>query len=403
MLRAGLKSWARPLAVLPLLKAAGIDPTARAENLEVNQFASLSRLRRALLAGFENIEEAAETPNAQIPAKAATAGEAALGSDDNIEGKTATASANGKINLFLACGRPVAGYHGLSTIFQAVNLRETVEITLQPSGIDLQMSFSAPCGAVGYDRRRDQEALSGLDPKNNLATRAFMLVAAQCGYRGGARIRIDKQVPVAAGMAGGSADGAAALLAANQVLDAGLSREELAELGASLGADVPFGLYGGTSFGDRRGDRITPLPPAKRLHLVIAVSPKTLPTPQVFKQFDQRETAREVLPDLTDLAPLLTAVYSGDLAALRELIANDLQAPALQLLPELTATLAAAKEQGALALISGSGPSVVCLVEPAAQATKLATITAQLPQVAYALPLAFDASDMDHSRKQWLA
>ena len=166
---------------------------------------------------------------------------------------------------------------------------------------------------------------------------------------------------------------------------------------------MPFGLYGGTCFGDRHGDQITPLPPAKPLHLVVAVSPQTLPTPEVFKQFDQQEAARASLPKLADLAALLTAVYTGDFAALSELVFNDLQLPALKLLPELTATLEAAKEQGALPFISGSGPSVACLVETADQATKLATSLAQLEQVAYALPLAFSADDPDIAGKQWLA
>lgn len=403
MLRAGLKTWAQPLAAVPLLKAGGIDPTQRAENLEIKDFAALTRLRKALLAGIENLPESVATPGEQIPTETLTAAGDAPGCDGNATEKTATASANGKINLFLACGESTAGYHRLSTVFQAVSLKETVEITLQPTGIDLEVSFSAPPGAVGYHPGRDQKALADLDPLNNLATRAFLLLASRCGYQGGARIQVTKQVPVAAGMAGGSTDGAAALLAANQVLQAGLNRKELAELGASLGADVPFGLYGGTCFGDRHGDRITPLPPAKPLHLVVAVSPQTLPTPQVFKQFDQQEAARASLPKLADLAALLTAVYTGDFAALSELVFNDLQLPALKLLPELTATLEAAKEQGALPFISGSGPSVACLVETADQATKLATSLAQLEQVAYALPLAFSAGDPDIAGKQWLA
>ena len=403
MLRAGLKTWAQPLAAVPLLKAGGIDPTQRAENLEIKDFAVLARLRKALIAGFENLAESVATPGEQIPTEAVTAPDDTPNCDANAKGKTSIASANGKINLALACGKSLDGYHDLTTVFQAVNVRETVKITLRPRDIELQTFFSAPPGAVGYDSARDQEALADLDPLNNLATRAFLLVASRCGYQGGARIQVTKQVPVAAGMAGGSADGAAALLAANQVLQAGLNRKELAELGASLGADVPFGLYGGTCFGDRHGDRITPLPPAKPLHLVVAVSPQTLPTPQVFKQFDQQEAARASLPKLADLAALLTAVYTGDFAALSELVFNDLQLPALKLLPELTATLEAAKEQGALPFISGSGPSVACLVETADQATKLATSLAQLEQVAYALPLAFSAGDPDIAGKQWLA
>lgn len=403
MLRAGLKAWAQPLVAETLLRACGIDPTARAENLEVNQFVALARLRKTLLAGFESLPESAENPGEQIPPDALTTAGDAPASDGNAEDETAIASSNAKINLFLACGESVAGYHRLSTVFQAVSLKETVEITLQPAGIDLEVSFSAPPGAVGYHPGRDEEALSGLDPQDNLATRAFLLVATHCDYQGGARIQINKQVPVAAGMAGGSADGAAALLAANQVLQAGLSREELAELGASLGADVPFGLYGGTCFADRRGDRITPLPPAKPLHLVVAVSPETLPTPQVFKQFDQANAAQTVMPTLPEITPLLQALYAGDFGALAKLIRNDLQAPALTLIPQLEATIVAAEQQGAIPFISGSGPSVICLVDSAEKAEKLAAELAQLEQVAYTLPLTFSAPEIDLSRKQWWA
>ena len=403
MLRAGLKTWAQPLAVVPLLQAGRIDPTQRAENLEIKDFAALARLRKALLAGFENLPESAATPGEQIPAEAVTAAGDAPDCGANTKGKTAITSANGKINLFLACGESVAGYHRLSTVFQAVSLKETVEITLQPTGIDLEVSFSAPPGAVGYHPGRDQAALADLDPLNNLATRAFMLVATHCGYPGGARIEVTKQVPVAAGMAGGSADCAAALLAANQVLQARRSREELAELGASLGADVPFGLYGGTCFGDRHGDRITSLPPAKPLHLVVAVSPQTLPTPQVFKQFDQACAAQTPMPTLPEITTLLQALYAGNFGALAKLIRNDLQSPAITLIPQLEATLEVAEQQGAIPFISGSGPSVACLVETAEKAEKLAAELAQLEQVAYALPLAFSAGDPDIPGKQWLA
>lgn len=403
MLRAGLKAWAQPLVAEALLRACGIDPTARAENLEINQYVALARLRKALLAGFENLPESAKSPGEQISSEVLTAADDVPGCGGDAKGESAIASANAKINLFLACGESVAGYHRLSTVFQAVSLKETVEITLQPTGIDLEVSFSAPPTAVGYHPGRDQEALSGLDPQDNLATRAFLLVAADCGYQGGAQIRINKQVPVAAGMAGGSADGAAALLAANQVLQAGLDLEELAEMGASLGADVPFGLYGGTCFADRRGDRITPLPPAKPLHLVVAVSPETLPTPQVFKRFDQAGAARTVMPTLPEITPLLESLYAGDFGALAKLIRNDLQAPALTLIPQLGATIEAAGQQGAIPFISGSGPSVICLVDNAEKAEKVARELAQLAQVAYTLPLTFSAPGIALARKQWWA
>ena len=146
MLRAGLKTWAQPLAAVPLLKAGGIDPTQRAENLEIKDFAALARLRKALLAGFENLAESVATPSGQLSTVPTTLPKAVPDSDGTPRGKTGIASANGKINLALACGKSLDGYHDLATVFQAVNLRETVKITLRPRDIELQTFFSAPRG-----------------------------------------------------------------------------------------------------------------------------------------------------------------------------------------------------------------------------------------------------------------
>lgn len=414
MLRSSLKTWAAPLAVTPLLQAAGIAPTSRAETLTIRDFVALAKLRSVLESRVEkspiipkktanNITTLEREDNSAPASLPAAPSKPSLSAAETASARQAQAVSNGKINLFLAATRANDGYHPLSTLFQAVNLREKVTITLQEQGIDIDIKFDAPEGAVGYSPDRDQQALTGLEVQNNLATRAFLLVEQQCGYQGGAKITIEKQVPVAGGMAGGSADAAAALLAANQVLAAGLSRNQLAEIGAKLGADVPFGIYGGTCFADRYGDRITPLPPANSLSLVAAVSPNTLATPEVFRQYDKSGFLRQKLPNLAELNPLLQALYQADLSVLAKLIQNDLQNPAIKLLPQLAVTLETAKQQGAVAFISGSGPTVIALVQTDSQARALAVELAKLDTVSYALPLAFSTPECPLDREHWLA
>lgn len=414
MLRSSLKTWAAPLAVTPLLQAAGIAPTSRAETLTIRDFVALAKLRSVLESRVEkspiipkktanNITTLEREDNSVPASSPAAPSKPSLSAAETASARQAQAVSNGKINLFLAATRENDGYHPLSTLFQAVNLREKVTISLQEQGLDIDIKFDAPEGAVGYSPDRDQQALTGLEIQNNLATRAFLLVAQQCGYQGGAKITIEKQVPVAGGMAGGSADAAAALLAANQVLAAGLSRNQLAEIGAKLGADVPFGIYGGTCFADRYGDRITPLPPANSLSLVAAVSPNTLATPEVFRQYDKSGFLRQKLPNLAELNPLLQALYQADLSVLAKLIQNDLQNPAIKLLPQLAVTLETAKQQGAVAFISGSGPTVIALVQTDSHARALAVELAKLDTVSYALPLAFSTPECPLDREHWLA
>lgn len=414
MLRSSLKTWAAPLAVTPLLQAAGIAPTSRAETLTIRDFVALAKLRSVLESRVEkssiisdktgiNVTTQEREENSVPASLPAASSKPSLPAAETASARQAQAVSNGKINLFLAATRANDGYHPLSTLFQAVNLREKVTITLQEQGLDIDIKFDAPEGAVGYSPDRDQQALTGLTVQNNLATRAFLLVAKQCGYQGGAKISIEKQVPVAGGMAGGSADAAAALLAANQVLAAGISRNQLAEIGAKLGADVPFGIYGGTCFADRYGDRITPLPPANSLSVVAAVSPNTLATPEVFRQYDKSGFLRQKLPNLAELNSLLQALYQADLPALAQLIQNDLQNPAIKLMPQLAVTLEAARRQGAVAFISGSGPTVIALVQTDSHARALAVELAKLETVSYALPLTFSTPECPLDREHWLA
>ena len=210
----------------------------------------------------------------------------------------------------------------------------------------------------------------------NLAYRAAQAVAQQAAQRGLAtpdvHILLDKAVPVAGGMAGGSADAAATLKACNEFWQVGLSLEELAQLGAQLGADVPFGLYGGVALGTGRGDLIEPLKAAPGpYYWTFALQDEGLSTAAVFKHFDATVQA----PPAADMPPeqLLAALEAGDVAEVSRHIRNDLQATAIDLRPELGQLIDLAKKAGALAaMVSGSGPTVAALSASRAVAERVA-------------------------------
>ena len=304
-------------------------------------------------------------------------------------------SAPGKVNLFLALGaaRP-DGYHPLNTIFAQIGLTETVTVTPlqslattapQPdplaTAVPAQPASAASVPAAQTGGPRIELALTRPDSNvpldsTNLAYRAAQAVAQQAAQRGlgtpDVRILLDKAVPVAGGMAGGSADAAATLKACNEFWQVGLSLEELAQLGAQLGADVPFGLYGGVALGTGRGDLIEPLKAAPGpYHWTFALQHKGLSTAAVFKHFDATVQA----PPEADMPPeqLLAALEVGDVAQVSRHIRNDLQATAIELRPELGQLIDLAKQAGALvAMVSGSGPTVAALSASRAAAERVA-------------------------------
>ena len=271
-----------------------------------------------------------------------------------------------KINLQLAVGplRP-DGYHGLVTVFHAISLFD--ELT------------------VGHaDGRSDSVTVSGADAAvvpatgANLALRAARALRAEQQRRGSApggpvAVDIAKRIPVAGGMAGGSADAAAALVACNHLWDAGLSPGELCAVGAGVGSDVAFAVLGGTAVGQGRGERLTPaLTAPARFHWVLALADGHLSTPAVYGMLDRQRDGREVAePELS--GELMSALRAGDPARLGAALANDLQPPAIALFPALRKTLSAGREFGALgAQVSGSGPTCYFLARDAAHATDLA-------------------------------
>lgn len=255
-----------------------------------------------------------------------------------------------KINLHLGVG-PLRddGYHELSTVFCAISLFD--EVTVR-SADHLRIT-------VNGDSARQVPA----DP-TNLAAQAVMLVAEYLERQdANAEIEIDKQIPVAGGMAGGSADAAGGLLAASRLWRGDLSRDELLSLAAALGSDVPFSVLGGTALGTGRGEKLLPVLNRCELSWVIAVAKTGLSTPDVYRELDRLRAERdEIVPPPGRPDALLRALAAGDVTALAPLLHNDLQPAALSLQPMLRRTLRAGTEAGALAgIVSGSGPSCVFL------------------------------------------
>lgn len=263
-----------------------------------------------------------------------------------------------KVNVQLAVGaaRP-DGFHDTANVFLAVGLYDEVTVTPADS---LRITCSGPDAA--------QVPLDA----SNLAARAASALAARHGIAPDVHIHIDKDIPVAGGMAGGSADGAGALLACDALWGTGTPREDLLALCAELGSDVPFSLVGGAALGTGRGERLTPVEVGGTFHWVFAVADGGLSTPAVYREFD-RLTEGTRVPEPVASDTLLDALRSGDAKALAAALSNDLRAPALSLRPSLSATLSAGTEAGALAaLVSGSGPTTAFLTEDEATAREVA-------------------------------
>lgn len=263
-----------------------------------------------------------------------------------------------KVNVQLAVGaaRP-DGFHDLANVFLAVGLYDEVTVT--------------PADALRVTCAGPDAAQVPLDA-SNLAARAATALAERYGIAPDVHIHIAKDIPVAGGMAGGSADAAGALLACDALWSTGATREELLEICAELGSDVPFSLVGGAALGVGRGEQLTPVEVGGTFHWVFAVADGGLSTPAVYREFD-RLTEGTRVPEPVVSPALLGALRSGDTAALAGVLSNDLQAPALSLRPSLARTLAAGTVAGArAALVSGSGPTTAFLTEDEASARAIA-------------------------------
>lgn len=316
--------------------------------------------------------------------------------------RSVTASAHGKVNLHLGVGPAREdGYHELDTIFQAVSLKEEVTVALRDAQgaqdahdaeavreaeVAQEAADAAPCtwSVSGFDSHLVPQDSSNLAWKAVAAIQKLARDAHVPWADAPVHIHIDKGIPVAGGMAGGSADAAAALVAATELYFPDLRSPrrpdgaQLSGIAADLGADVPFCLLGGTARGTGKGENLMPVIATGTYHWAIATDKRGLSTPEVFRQLDQqRAAASEASPKAARAGSpegLIAALRTGNPEEVGKLLVNDLQAPAISLLPSLRETLKAAEEAGAIAaIVSGSGPTVAMLCASADDAVEVAT------------------------------
>jgi 4-diphosphocytidyl-2-C-methyl-D-erythritol kinase len=266
-----------------------------------------------------------------------------------------------KVNLHLAVGDVRKdGYHELTTIFQALSLTDevTVAVTDEP-GVEVRGDGAKAVPASA----------------ENLAWRAVQELAGYVGRKPAdlkIRVMIHKGIPVSGGMAGGSADAAAALVGLAALWKLEVGRDELATIAARLGSDVPFALHGGTALGTRRGEQLVPVLVRHTYHWVLALAAQGLSTPKVYGELDRLRLDGDP-PRVGPVEPVLEALASGDPRQLALLLGNDLQAAAVSLRSGLRRTLRAGVDAGALAgIVSGSGPTCAFLCADADAALQVA-------------------------------
>ena len=265
--------------------------------------------------------------------------------------KSVTVRVPAKVNLQLSVGpRESDGFHNLVTVFQAISIYDDITVTFAPAKSGVSISISG-------DQRHGVPA-----DESNLAMKAIALMAKEYDLVIDAHVEIKKSIPVAGGMAGGSADAAAAIVAIDYLYSLGMSREEMSEVAAQLGSDVPFMLSGGTAIGTGHGDQLTAALSRGTYHWVLALSSVGLSTPAVYGECDRLRSELEIAEPATN-GQLMQALLAADPKAVGAHLINDLQAAACSLRPALRLVLDVGQEYGALgALVSGSGPTVAFLV-----------------------------------------
>lgn len=278
--------------------------------------------------------------------------------------RTVRAVAPGKINVHLSVGALRSdGYHDLATVYQAISLYEVVEAT-EADGFSLEFTGPVDTSELSID-------------EDNLALRAARAVAAAGDVTAGVALRIEKHLPIAGGLAGGSADAAATLVACDALWGLELGRARLLEIAAELGSDVPFSLAGGMKIGTGRGEKLSSILHRGSYDWVLVFGDGELSTPVVFNELDKHRwsTSRDtgiIVLDPAVPTEVLQALRLGDVEMLADAVHNDLQAPALHLMPRLMGTLELGDRLGAVTgMISGSGPTCVFLCEDADSAREL--------------------------------
>lgn len=274
---------------------------------------------------------------------------------------TYTVRAPAKINLHLGVGGPRAdGFHPLLTVYQAVGICDDVTVS-RSAGWSLGVTVPDWIDP-------DDVPVTG----DNIVDRAARLLAAHHGIDAKAEVSIAKSIPIAGGMAGGSADAAAALVALDRLWEVDTSDDDLLRIAAELGSDVPFALIGGTALGTGRGELVESVTDAATWWWVAVVSAEGMSTPAVYRHFDELNPDADPTPP--DADDLLQAIDSGDVHALAATLRNDLQPAAFDLRPDLADVIAFGEAEGALrGIVSGSGPTCVFLNESADAAREVAT------------------------------
>ena len=280
-----------------------------------------------------------------------------------------TVRAPGKINLHLGVGAPRDdGFHPLVTVYQAVGLCD--DLTATPSA-----SWTL---GVTVPEWMDVDAVPVHG--DNIVDRAAQLLAQHHGIASQASVSIAKSIPVAGGMAGGSADAAAALVALDRLWALETSDDDLLRIAAELGSDVPFALVGGTAIGTGRGELVDPVPDQGTWWWVVVPSTEGLSTPAVYRRFDELTPDAPAAPSGADA--VLLALSTGDPAVLARALHNDLEPAALDLRPDLADVLELGERSGALrGLVSGSGPTCLFLTEDADAARSVAGKLSEVHEV----------------------
>ena len=256
-----------------------------------------------------------------------------------------------KVNLQLSVG-PLGsdGFHEVTTVFQAISLFDDVTVATAPDGDGINISISG-------------QTSSGVPAdSSNLAVKAAELMIKNYDLPADLIIKLKKEIPVAGGMAGGSADAAGVIVGIDSLFELGLSRDEMEIVGSKIGSDVPFSICGGVAIGTGRGDQITPALSKGSYNWVLALSGQGLSTPSVYQECDRLREGLSISAPLVS-EPLMQALRAGDAKALGKALTNELQPAACSLRPALRLVLDVGIDYGALGgIVSGSGPTVAFLV-----------------------------------------
>jgi 4-diphosphocytidyl-2-C-methyl-D-erythritol kinase len=256
-----------------------------------------------------------------------------------------------KVNLQLSVG-PLGsdGFHEVTTVFQAISLFDDVTVATAPEGDGIKISISG-------------QTSSGVPAdSSNLAVKAAELMIKNYDLPTDLIIKLKKEIPVAGGMAGGSADAAGVIVGLDSLFELGLSRDEMEIVGSKIGSDVPFSICGGVAIGTGRGDQITPALSKGSYNWVLALSGQGLSTPSVYQECDRLREGLSISAPLVS-EPLMQALRAGDAKALGKALTNELQPAACSLRPALRLVLDVGIDYGALGgIVSGSGPTVAFLV-----------------------------------------